>query len=347
VTYQPANEGPAGRSTPSGDASAAKWPVLARLPWVAAESVDERDAHLAMSAYSEPQYGGEPPERMAPTTRILPLSSDANRNHAHWSAEPPSWHVAGSTTSFESPSRAAAESRRHRRIDPGNPGAPAPPKPALVTATADASTTLAARVFQWHATLAPYAGVAMTFVLALFAGLLYFSMFGRPGSRQHQVLEAPSAGHQSNGVEESNTCNSMAAPTYDRPESPLPHTPTVRLEIPKFGSAADDDAIAAAPAEAQPDATRPAAEVMPIEEPAAPTSEPNDPAITAVEPTSPSPAAHQPSAQQASTITYPRTPFASFDFAPTQPPAEHMSGTNPAAIMHVPMYDSVPSGIPR
>jgi hypothetical protein len=49
---------------------------------------------------------------------------------------------------------------------------------------------LAARIAQWHAALAPGAGVAMTFVLVVLAGLLYWLAFGSSAAKPN-VAEAP------------------------------------------------------------------------------------------------------------------------------------------------------------
>jgi hypothetical protein len=206
--------------------------------------------------------------------------------------------------------------------------------------------TLAARIFQWHATLAPYAGIATTFLLALFAGLLYLSMFGRSGATDGHLSESPAGSNEPVAAPVMTLYEStLTAPTYDRPESPLPQTPTVRLELPPSGSSTQDAAIAAAPAAVEATSAQPAAAEAPIQENGSPAAVPSDATISAAEQASQPAFTQETGAQPASPITYPRTPFAAFDFSPTQPAEQ--PGVNPAAVMHVPLQDGLMPVAPR
>jgi hypothetical protein len=187
VTYEPVLDGPEGRPNLAPDA-AATWPVLARLPWVG-EAAPVREEPRARYVEPAAEPAGRREAYTPPSLRIADTPAESGRKYidrAHISTQPataaqPFEAIAGSVASDSIQREAASRQRRHR-IDPGD----ALHADAMATTVRShllplkEPNTLAARVFQWHAATAPYAGVVLTFLLAFSAGLLYWFTIGRP-----------------------------------------------------------------------------------------------------------------------------------------------------------------------
>jgi hypothetical protein len=219
--------------------------------------------------------------------------------------------------------RPQAKQQRYR-FDAGSPRSAMPSAGMRIVSPHGDPQTLASRVFQWHATLAPYAGLAMTFVLAMFAGLLYWAMGGRSATSASGPAAAP---QWAVDVDASPSADrnfwSLPSQSRDALASPLSQTPIIQLNIPPLGdttgeSVEGEEIAAAAPAQAletEPAVGAVSEEAAPIEDVGAPASEgaAEEPHLTAnhgIAPTAEAPAAPL-------TISYPTTPFASFDFGPT------------------------------
>lgn len=295
-----------GRTVPPDEATAPQWPVLARLPYVGAD-----DEHAAPRAW---RHDRVPPAPVAVPPHINPslrLADEADKY------PPQSYeHI----EYVESAPKPRPEPRY--RIDAGQPRGPVRRMAATTVSPHDESQTLAARVFQWHAALAPYAGLAMTFVLATFAGLLYWSTFARPEA----PASAPAAAAPEWTADIDATPNhnrnfwSTLAPSSNTPESPLLGTPRVTLDLPPLGELAADGGsgreITAPAFETEPAIGAVSEEAKPIEE----VADPGPEAVVA-EPqltnngdgVAPTPVTSEPAPL---TTGYPTTPFASFDFGP-------------------------------
>jgi hypothetical protein len=177
-------------------------------------------------------------------------------------------------------------------------------------------------VFQWHAILAPYTGVAMTFVLATFAGLLYWSTFGWTTIQVSETTAAPQwTANMAAAPASSPSPWSGPAARFDTPESPLSRTPMVRLNIEPLSELAaateSNGELAATPlAEEEPAERSLSKEAKLIEEAAAPATESalDVPKLTAeIEGSAPAADGDAAAAPAPLTINYPTTPFASFD----------------------------------
>jgi hypothetical protein len=296
VTYDPAMDGPAAGPRRHDEASQPAWPVLARLPWVGEEE------HAEPALTYDQRYAA-PPQQQDLASAALRIADEPH----------------------------AGAARRQFRIDPGVSRKSAPPPSAMrLVAQRDKAESFAGHIYQWHAALAPYAGVAVTFVLALFAGLLYWSMFGHPNDPAADMTAAPQWEAESNAPVANAAPTWAAQPSFDLPQSPLSHTPNIRLDLPDLGGAGK---TAASPdanihADAEPPVAAPIGDAQPLEVPAAAPVQPNEPAVAAAPSTET--AAASPSAPTAAPlrITYPTTPFASFDFGPS---ATQIPSTGPAA----------------
>jgi hypothetical protein len=205
----------------------------------------------------------------------------------------------------------------------------------------DQAESFAARVYQWHAALAPYAGVAVTFLLALFAGLVYWSNFGRPADPAAEMAAPPT--WQADAVAAPAAPSQWAAqPSFDLPESPLLQTPDVRLDLPPLEAPAE---TIEAPADenAHADAEPP---VAPLADDAKPSDQPPTTDLAGAvrregeAPAEPAAAKEfaalgsqeAPLSGETLRITYPTTPFASFDFGPAAaPPTAPSDAHSPAA----------------
>jgi hypothetical protein len=265
LTFNPAIDGPSSRRADEGVVPT--WPVLARLPWVGEE--EEQSAEVG---YQQP-FAAVQEHYAAQALRI----ADEPREPSH----------------------------RRYRVDPGVDRKAAAPAPAMrVVASHEEAESFAGHIYRWHAALRPYAGVAVTFVLALFAGLLYWSNFGRHAN-PIDMTSAPAWHVEANGGPRAVAPLWAGQPAFNLPESPLSQTPRIRLDIPQLGAAGE----VAPPAEnahagAEPPLAAPSEDAANQEAVAATTQEEPKAAPTA-------PVA------DASRITYPTTPFASFDFGPT------------------------------
>jgi hypothetical protein len=153
-------------SAPSIGAPAADWPILATLPWIDAPA-ESHDAYTAASYRLDP--GVQPGESLVAPPRYSRLAELSG------GGEEPSTSAAAVNVP-PVPSRrfridSAAETPRE---------AVAPPhRPAFVTE----KLTVASRLFQLHAALAPHAGLATTAALVAAVAVLSWLTFGpRPVS---------------------------------------------------------------------------------------------------------------------------------------------------------------------
>jgi hypothetical protein len=137
-------------SKPLGGAGP-EWPVLARVPWIGPWPAPYEGRHGSAQSYDWPASAVVVGER---SPRVAPASRRYRID-------------AGNVQHVEAPLAMPLNERLH------------PPRVAL-----------AARVAQWHAALAPGAGVAMTFVLVVLAGLLYWFALGTSTAKP-SVAEAP------------------------------------------------------------------------------------------------------------------------------------------------------------
>jgi hypothetical protein len=293
LTYYPAMDGPGSRRTDEGVVPT--WPVLARLPWIGEEEeqIAEIRREQSFAAVQEPYS--------APALRI----ADEPR-------EP-------------SP-------RRQYRIDPAVDRKVAAPAPAMrIVAPREDAESLASHIYKWHAALRPYAGVAVTFVLALFAGLLYWSNFGRHADPT-DMTSAPAWHVEANAGPRAVAPTWAGQPAFNLPESPLSQTPR-RLDIPLLNGAGGVAAPLGenAHADAEPPIATPSDEARPIDEPT-PTAEDASQESVAATLQEDSKAAPYAPVMNPSRIDYPTTPFASFDFDPTAAqPAAKADAAGPAA----------------
>jgi hypothetical protein len=294
LTFKPATDGPGSRRTDEGVVPT--WPVLARLPWVG-----EEEQQIAEVSYEQP-FAAVQEHYSAPALRI----ADEPRG---------------------------ASSRRQYRIDPGVDRKVAAPAPAMrVVASHDEAESFAGHIYRWHAALRPYAGVAVTFVLALFGGLLYWSNFGRHANPT-DMTSAPAWHVEANAVPRVAAPTWAGQPALNLPESPLSQTPRIRLDIPQLNAAGE---VAPPPAEnahadAEPLIAAPAEDAKPIEEPTPTAGDASQEAVAAAMQEDPTAALSAPVADP-SRIDYPTTPFASFDFDPAAAqPATAVDATAPAA----------------
>ncbi len=302
VPYTPTTDRPEDRSPPPADASSPMWPVLARLPWVGQAPAAHGEHRVT---YSEPQAeDAGRREAYSPTTlRIAETPADLQRayvDRAHRASEPRIPNVQlrnDEPVIHESPSR-----QRLHRVDSGDARKFAALAAGLRNASPTSeSLTLASRIFQWHAALAPYAGVVLTFLLAFSAGLLYWATFGRP-----------QANHSTGGAFEATplwTSESLDPTTIGQNDW---QTPAVAQDAAEFSwsqTAASDKAELA------------------VESAATAKSEPLEPEPLQPEPSkftqiavddAPAPGEPLTAATAAPlSIAYPTTPIASFDFGLT------------------------------
>jgi hypothetical protein len=314
-------DGREGRSTGSDDAAASKWPVLARLPWVGGPP-DVQDRQSPADSLS----AGYAAERMdnsafqsSPALRIASVSADARQDHVHRAqVVSPPYRTTPNSAANASDGQMSSE-HRYRRIDAGSgkPGLGVLSLPAMAPHTP--SPSLAAQALQWRSLLAPYAGIAVTFLLALFAGLMYWSTLGRPlATLPGEGEESPRWLSASEVVQPLNEGSGAGvASAYDEPEIPLSSGAAIRLNLAPIGSSAESplvegqqqtvvDQNPAGPAvdAVSGDDTLPQNETSPamINEPLA-VDESGSTATPQAPVSSPPPV-----------ITYPTTPFASFDF---------------------------------
>ena len=260
-------------NTPLGGAAAPEWPVLARVPWIGPSP----------AAYDE---------------RHRSVASD-------------DWPPAATASGERSP-RSASTPRRHR-IDAGNAR---PFEAPLAMPPSDRlqppRVALAARIAQWHAALAPGAGVAMTFVLVVLAGMLYWLAFG-PSATKPNVAEAPL------WDEPSATSSRLAQGgwTLESPQdlsqfswsaTPMPKAVPARIEPEPHQAATEssspatvEDVALDTPNALAESLSTPSDAIAPTgEEPGAAPSPPQEP-VTAIDPRE-----------------YQATPYAAFDFAALQ-----------------------------
>jgi hypothetical protein len=186
------------------------------------------------------------------------------------------------------------------------------------------SETLASRVFQWHAVLAPYAGVAMTFLLALSAGVLYWATIGSqratgPGAISPAApiwttdsQHLPSTGQNDRRLPGAN--NGVAEFSWSRRAGAAGEPQAAKPTENYSSTLATTESLAAELATADPNAER--VEVPPADASAIGSLTPNlgeaervdsDQVPVAVE-------SHEPIAAGPLSISYPTTPFAPFDF---------------------------------
>lgn len=305
VNYEPAMEGPDGRTIPLGDAAATQWPVLARLPDVAADAEQAGSQTWTINARLSPTEAAGPP-RVNPPLRITGDADDYG---------PLSYEQVGYGENAPRP----CEPRY--RIDAGQPRGSFRHAAAPTASLYKETQTIAAKVFQWHAAAAPYAGLAMTFVLAMFAGLLYWSTFARPAAPASAPVAAPEWGANLAATPSaSRPLWSAPAPRYDTPESPLSRTPRIQLDLPPLAEmtaeAAPAEDVSVEPIEVEPALGVLSEEAKPGEEAADPADEAAiaEPQLTTTsDGTAPTPISPETAPLTAS---YPTTPFASFDFGP-------------------------------
>ena len=168
-----------GRNPPA-DAPALKWPVLARLPCIGEPSPQRCEP---IAEYGEPHAkSSSGREEVSPLNLRIAETPALSRSYldpAHTTRLP--LETTASADAIRPAGRSSEPSKRLHRIDAGVPRSSVMPMAvSRVPWPSQVSETLASRVFQWHAVLAPYAGVAMTFLLALSAGMLYWATMGAP-----------------------------------------------------------------------------------------------------------------------------------------------------------------------
>lgn len=332
MTLEPILDGPESRPIPPADASALKWPVLARLPWVG-EPTAVREEQRARRLEPPAEAAGRREAHSPPSLRIADMPAELTRTYidrAHAPMQPAepaqTYDAIADSVAAEPLNREAASRQPRHRIDSGDANrfyTSASPVRSIFLPQEEPNT-LAARIFQWHAAAAPYAGVVLTFLLAFSAGLLYWMTFGRPQSAPVNG-EAPSAPIW--------TSESLDPTTIAQGG---PNAPGALQDVKEFSwtkSAPHDKA----PAKTKPAVdeavkldTPPLAAELADEKAVAPETAPITP--TPAEPAqaaaSKSPATIESpvaAANGRSAITYPTTPYAAFDFglisSATEPPA--------------------------
>ncbi len=281
MPYDPAIEGPAAGSRRNDEVDAPSWPVLARLPW-AGENEHTGQAPGYDDPYATPRQ-----------TQHDSMSALRIADHPH-----------------------EAPARRHLRVDARASRKAAPHSPKPVAAPREEAESFAGHIYQWHAALAPYAPVAVTFVFALFAGLMYWSTFGRGADVATDMTAAPQWMVEAPLAAPSAAPTWAAQPSFDAFESPLSQTPDIRLEIPPIGAPVEVPAPLSENSQAAEPPVAPPAAATPIEQPGAPTAEASEPAVAAASPPERTVAVQASPFTEPLSITYPTTPFASFDFGP-------------------------------
>jgi len=241
----------------------------------------------------------------------------------------------------------------HRRIDPAvtRPSGPVGVWPQE-NAQRSEPTTFAAKIFSWHAALAPYAGLAAMFALVTCAGLLYWLAFRRPdaGAAATTVVDAPEWSADSTGAAPLTGGGSPLSLTTDDIlqftwSPPLAANAELLEPGPSPGApSANETANPPLPGEPAAQATLESAEavastlVAPAQETAAPA------------PVEQAPAAQPPAEPFTSTTAcpYPTTPYVSLDFAAllqaaapsrsteSSPPATADTSASPAASLQTP-----------
>jgi hypothetical protein len=205
---------------------------------------------------------------------------------------------------------------------------------------------LAARIAQWHAALAPGAGVAMTFVLVVLAGVLYWLAFGSTAAKPN-VAEAPlwdEPPATSSGLAQGRW--SLEAPQdlsqFSWSATPMPKAVPARIEPEPLQATEENSRSAESPIDD-----------IAIDEPnalAESLAAPSD----AIEPTADEAMTEPSSPQEPVTMIDPRdyqtTPYATFDFAALQaalapPPAPGL--TPPSIVAEFPSSGDRATPTPR
>jgi hypothetical protein len=322
VTPNAPIDGREGRSTRSDDAAASKWPVLARLPWVGGPS-DVQDSQSPVDSLSAGYAAGRmdiSAFQSSPALRIASVSAEVRRDHvdrAH--VDSPTYGITPDSAAAKPSVGQMASEHRYRRIDAGRPGKPglrvlssAPMAPHTP------SPSLAAQALQWRSLVAPYAGIAVTFLLALFAGLMYWSTLGRPlAGLPGEDDQAPSWLSASELVKPLNQGGGAGmASTYDVPEIPLSSGAAIRLNLAPIDSSAESLGVESQqPMVADQNAAGPAVDAV-NDDDTLPHHE-TSPAVinepVAVDKSGSTARPPAPISSPPTVITYPTTPFASFD----------------------------------
>jgi hypothetical protein len=272
------------------DGAAPKWPVLARVPWIGPAPAAYDERPGLVHSYDWPASG------MA--EERLPRHASTHRRH---------------------------------RIDSGNVRPVAAPLAMSPNERLQpARVALAARIAQWHAALAPGAGVAMTFVLVVVTGLLYWLAFGSNATKPH-VAEAPLWDAQpatsSRLAQGGWTLEAQDLSQFSWPATPMPKAVPARIEPESFQVAIEKSAPAALPADE-----------VPLNTPnslAESLAEPSD----AIEPTAEEAVAPQEPVTAIDPRDYQTTPYATFDFSALQaalapPPAPGLTPPSIVAEFH-------------
>ena len=207
---------------------------------------------------------------------------------------------------------AAPQPKRHYRIDPGDGRIVAAAIGSMhSTHPPQRPHSFAARLFHWHAALAPHAGVALTFFLALTAGLLYWRTLGPAAPAPLQPAASPLAWANEyappTAAESPAPVNQWQAPTptYTPPEMSWPLAPRVTLDAAPLSAAMAEPPTLDSVESLARDLSAEAGDDSPaVHQPAV------DGDITPT-PASPAPAT--------STLAYPSTPFALIDPSAIRP----------------------------
>jgi hypothetical protein len=241
VTYHRIDNGPQGRPNPPVESLPLQWPVLARLPWVESgmEPIQEQCA-VASNSYATARGQAEAEPR--PALRLATLPAQAP-------PFPPASR--GNDTEQDGPAHTASHTsipqpKRQYRIDAGEGRivAAAIGRSGFPTAPHH-SNSFASRLFQWHTALAPHAGVALSFFLALTAGLLYWRTLGpMPAPMPLEAAAAPlawSAEYSPPDAAESAAPPvnywQASTPAYDVPDMAWPLSPRVTLDAAPLSAA--------------------------------------------------------------------------------------------------------------
>jgi hypothetical protein len=287
--------------TAASDEEGAAWPVLARIPWI-----DDRTTALSSRTAA---YGNGNPQQSANASRDLGgqrTRVDRGSNVRPGGAHSYNWPTAAPPTTASDQQLPA----RYVRVDGAASESNEPSTPAPhIAAFLPERITFAARLFQWHAALAPYTGLITAASLLIAVGVVYsFTASPRPATQPSTTATSP--------------LWPEAAPTpltLNQPESPisaaddlsafswsaklLPKPVPARLEespaTPLAGEtqSAPPKALDAkeVPSETKPNETTAKTEFPPV----APA-----PKTAQVEPITPTPNAG----------AYPSTPFSAFDY---------------------------------
>ncbi len=284
VNRQPLAAGPvAAGSAPSIESATTEWPILATLPWIDA-SVESHDAYTGANYRLDP--GVQPGESVVAPPRYARVAALRRAGD----------ELCSSAATVNS----QAEPSRRWRIDsvaemPIEAIAP-PHSPAF----ASEKVTVAARLFQLHAALAPHAGLATTAALITAVAVLSWLTFGprsvsSPANKSAQIrlwpdqeAAAPLTLNQPAGLSPTEDLSQFswsarllpkAVPATDAsvPTAPLAHQDNSSAEkleqpatpestLPKPTEVGDNTPVAAAPASELAPAT------TPTPEPAYPTT---------------------------------------------------------------------------